>query len=57
MIHVSKYCDQCGTCLAVCPANAMMLGEFKVEIDHNLCTDCELCVKICPLAALEVKND
>ena len=57
MIHVLKYCDQCGTCIAVCPADAMMLGEFRVEIDHKACTECGLCVKLCPIAALEVQDE
>jgi len=57
MIIPLNHCDQCGACIAVCPANALMLGEFKVEVDHNKCTQCALCVKICPVAALEVKDE
>ena len=55
MIISLSHCDQCGTCISVCPADAMMLDEFKVEIDHEKCTECGLCVKMCPIAALEVK--
>ncbi|MEA2077146.1 MAG: 4Fe-4S binding protein [Candidatus Marinimicrobia bacterium] len=57
MIISLQHCDQCGTCIAVCPADAMMLDEFKVKIDYKACTECGICVKMCPIAALEVKNE
>lgn len=53
MINSLDHCDQCGTCIAVCPSDALMLGEFKVIVDNNSCTDCGICIKICPIAALE----
>ncbi len=56
MIYSLQHCDQCGTCIAVCPADALMLGEFKVIVDHKACTECGICVKMCPIAALEVKH-
>ena len=57
MIISLQHCDQCGTCIAVCPADALMLSEFKVIVDHDACTECGICVKMCPIAALEVKNE
>ena len=57
MIISLNHCDQCGTCIAVCPADALMLGEFKVIVDHEKCTECMLCVKMCPIAALEATNE
>jgi len=57
MIISLNHCDQCGTCIAVCPVDALMLTEFKVEVDRDSCTECGICVKICPIAALEVKDE
>lgn len=57
MLILSGHCDQCGTCVAVCPANALMLTESALVIDHERCTLCALCVNICPFAALEIKHE
>lgn len=57
MINSLNHCDQCGTCIAVCPEDALMLNEFKVAVDHEKCSECGLCVKICPIAALEVSHE
>lgn len=57
MLVLSGYCDQCGTCVAVCPANALMLTGSSVSIDYECCTLCALCVDICPLAAWEIKHE
>lgn len=57
MVISLAHCDQCGSCIAVCPSDALMLGEFKVIVDPNNCTNCGICVKICPIAALEQKNE
>lgn len=50
-------CDFCGTCVAVCPVDAITLFESRLVIDHEICTLCLNCVNICPVATLEVKND
>ncbi len=55
MIIELGHCDQCGTCISVCPADALMLTENALLIDHEACTECLLCVNICPIAALENK--
>ncbi|MBW6458754.1 MAG: 4Fe-4S binding protein [FCB group bacterium] len=53
MIIQTNLCDQCGTCISVCPVDALMLTEHTLVIDHEKCTECMLCVHICPVAALE----
>lgn len=50
-----KRCDFCGTCVAVCPADAIRLDEADLTIDENCCMACLACVIICPLGALEEK--
>ncbi|MFA6617828.1 MAG: 4Fe-4S binding protein [Candidatus Neomarinimicrobiota bacterium] len=57
MLIIKDHCDQCGTCVAVCPSDALSLGEFKVRVKQELCTQCGICVKICPIKALELKNE
>jgi heterodisulfide reductase subunit A len=47
-------CDRCGTCIGVCPANALLLLSDRLVIDPMLCTGCGTCAKICPFAALAI---
>ena len=49
-------CDYCGTCVSVCPVDAIILHESKIEIDQETCTECLKCVKVCPVRVLEVKK-
>jgi ferredoxin len=48
-------CDFCGTCVAVCPVDAIELSESFLQIDEDTCTLCYACVEICPLGILEVQ--
>ena len=50
-------CDFCGTCVAVCPHDAIELYESRIMIIQERCTLCENCVKVCPLRVLEVKEN
>lgn len=47
-------CDRCGTCIAVCPANALLLLSASLVIDPDRCTGCGLCVMVCPFGALSL---
>jgi ferredoxin len=49
-------CDFCGTCVGICPADAIELKEFSIRFDSERCTLCGFCEDICPLGALEVKR-
>ncbi|MDW7679629.1 MAG: 4Fe-4S binding protein [bacterium] len=49
-------CDFCGSCVSVCPEDAIELFEARLEIDHDKCTECLRCIKVCPFRALEVKQ-
>ncbi|MCL2182758.1 MAG: 4Fe-4S binding protein [Chitinispirillia bacterium] len=46
-----KKCDECGTCIGVCPQDAIILGK-ALRISSEKCTSCGICVRICPFAAL-----
>ena len=49
---IHELCDICGTCVAVCPVDAIIVTEFKVEIDNDICTICLNCLKVCPAKAI-----
>ena len=42
-------CTRSGTCIGVCPTNALSLGEdLYPKLDPDLCIECGLCQKTCP---------
>ncbi len=50
--HVA--CDCCGSCVSVCPGNALILnGKGLVYLEENCIYDLN-CVQACPVGALEV---
>ncbi len=54
MIKIKKdLCDFCGTCVSVCPDDAIELSEARLIINDKKCTDCLRCVKVCPFEVLE----
>lgn len=48
---INDKCDFCGTCVAVCPVDAIDLYEARIAITEK-CIDCMLCVWICPVETL-----
>ena len=48
-----ELCDVCGTCVAVCPADAITVTEFQVSINNEKCTKCMNCLQVCPIKAIE----
>jgi ferredoxin len=53
----NELCDRCGTCIGVCPSNALLLLSTSLVIDTVRCTGCSLCVKICPFGALSLDDE
>jgi coenzyme F420 hydrogenase subunit beta len=44
-----RLCTRCGTCVGVCPENALRVGsEFYPDLVPSRCTSCGLCAKTCP---------
>ncbi|MFV0520460.1 MAG: 4Fe-4S dicluster domain-containing protein [Lachnospirales bacterium] len=54
--YVSKECVACGTCMKVCPKNAINVKNgIKAYVDAN-CVGCGKCVKICPCCVITLEN-
>lgn len=57
MVHIDRLnCDECGTCVSVCPENALSLGE-SLAVDEQKCTSCCRCVDVCPFGALSLLRE
>ena len=47
-------CTNCGTCVALCPNEALRLavnrkkGIYILELDEDRCSDCGICLQVCP---------
>jgi pyruvate formate lyase activating enzyme len=46
-------CIFCGDCVAICPTQALSVGESSVILDRGLCDDCGVCVNACHSRALK----
>lgn len=55
-------CTGCGTCYAICPAEAIELkmdphrGVFHPSVDNYRCCDCGICSGICPGLSLDIDS-
>lgn len=58
MIHIKENkCDFCGTCVAVCPVDAIEMAEAELSIIHETCIDCDICIWVCPIDVLESREN
>jgi ferredoxin len=48
-------CDACGTCVGVCPSDALVLEE-TITVNSTECSGCLICVQICPFGALSAAS-
>jgi pyruvate formate lyase activating enzyme len=49
-------CVKCGTCVKVCPTEAVAMGDDGIKIDRGKCTVCGTCVKKCLPEALSISG-
>lgn len=50
-----KKCISCGTCVAICPMEAISFDEDgKAQIDKNKCVHCGACEASCPMQAIKL---
>lgn len=46
-----RRCAYCGSCVSVCPVNALDLQETRLVVSEE-CIECNLCLSACPMGAL-----
>jgi pyruvate formate lyase activating enzyme len=49
-------CIKCGTCVDICPENAITLHSDGIITDSGLCTLCGKCAEVCPTKAIEMSG-
>ena len=47
-------CYGCGSCIALCPVDALNLESLLAIVDEPICTHCEHCIPACPVFALDI---
>jgi len=57
LVFNQNKCDFCGTCVGVCPHDAIELFESALIVDEERCTLCKNCVVVCPARALEIRDE
>ncbi len=48
LFYFKERCTGCGRCAAVCPANAIQIGEAKSNTDLSKCEGSGHCAQVCP---------
>jgi len=55
-------CTGCGTCVAICPKNALTVmecsetGTYLPRLDDNKCNQCGICLGVCPGAEVNFRE-
>ena len=53
ILNVDK-CDGCGSCISVCPTQAISLTSAKAVVNKVSCNGCGICIPYCPKGALDL---
>jgi len=54
MIEIrEELCDRCGTCVSVCPRDAIVLDCRVIRVLPDRCDRCQRCLIVCPVRAVE----
>lgn len=49
---IQERCTGCGSCIGVCPTDAIRLVGSCASIDRSLCHNCGACERTCPAGAI-----
>jgi pyruvate formate lyase activating enzyme len=55
-MYAKEKCIGCGTCVEVCPTNAITLTPRGIVTDLELCRLCGKCAEVCPTKATEISG-
>jgi Fe-S-cluster-containing hydrogenase component 2 len=50
-------CNNCFSCINICPANALSSNEKKLEFNHKSCYGCGRCIDLCSNKAIVLKKN
>lgn len=53
---VNSECIKCGTCMKVCPSNAIKIQDNRFVIDLKRCIFCGNCSFYCPKSAISMSD-
>ena len=48
-------CTGCGTCVDLCPVEAIKLEDNIAVVDADQCVDCGSCENECPVEAIKIE--
>lgn len=49
-----NYCVACGSCVKVCPMNAISIHNGIFAMINDQCVGCGKCAKTCPASTIEI---
>jgi pyruvate formate lyase activating enzyme len=52
LMRTKQLCVNCGSCVTVCPRNALQLSNGAIELNRERCDNCLKCIDTCPSEAL-----
>ena len=52
MVVDKSKCIGCGTCVSVCPVNAIEMVDGYAKINKETCIHCGACESACPVQAI-----
>ena len=53
---ITDSCVACGTCMPVCPVEAISEGAETYVVDPDVCIDCGACEDVCPTGAIHAEE-
>ncbi len=53
IVFREEICDRCGTCISVCPRDAIVFDGRVIRVLPDCCDRCQRCLIVCPVRAVE----
>jgi len=57
LIYFSNKCTGCGSCILVCPNEAIKVDKGKIIMEWDKCKNCLKCVEVCPGSAKDYRGN